>query len=186
MLVTQRALRIEYRESSIENMQCQICKKNEATIHLTEITDGVRAEMHICEHCAQEEGIAVKSQIPLNELLSSLLAVQPTDEELFGPSEKGTLPSCPQCGFTLEQFRKEAVLGCPYDYEVFEKPLRRLIKKAHNGNSTHCGKVPSKTSTGTKKQIQLITLRQRLDAAVQSEDYELAAKLRDKIKKCET
>jgi protein arginine kinase activator len=167
-------------------MQCQICNKNEATIHLTEIADGARAEMHICEHCAQQEGIAVKSQIPLNELLSSLLAVQPTDEELFGPSEKETATSCSNCGFTLDQFRKEAVLGCPYDYEVFEKPLRRLIKKAHNGSTAHCGKIPSKTSAGTKKQIQLITLRQRLEAAVQSEDYELAAELRDKIKKYET
>jgi len=167
-------------------MQCQICSKNDATIHLTEISDGVRAEMHICEHCAQEQGIAVKSQIPLNELLSSLLAVQPTDEELFGPSEKGASTSCSHCGFTLEQFRKEALLGCPYDYEVFEKPLLRLIKKAHNGKTTHCGKVPSKTSVGTKKQIRLIELRQRLEAAVQSEDYELAAKLRDEIKKCET
>jgi protein arginine kinase activator len=166
-------------------MQCQICSKNDATIHLTEISDGVRAEMHICEHCAQEQGIAVKSQIPLNELLSSLLAVQPTDEELFGPSEKGASTSCPHCGFTLEQFRKEPLLGCPYDYEVFEKPLLRLIKKAHNGKTAHCGKIPSKTSVGTKKQIRLIALRQRLEAAVQSEDYELAAELRDKIKKCE-
>jgi protein arginine kinase activator len=165
-------------------MHCQICNKNEATIHLTEITDGARSEMHICEHCAVEQGIAVKSQMPINELLSNLLSVQPTDDEMFGSSEQELV--CPHCGFTLEQFRKEAVLGCPYDYEVFEKPLRRLIEKAHNGNSTHCGKVPSKTSTGTKKQIQLITLRQRLDAAVQSEDYELAAELRDKIKKYET
>jgi protein arginine kinase activator len=141
--------------------------------------------MHICEHCAQQEGIAVKSQIPLNELLSSLLAVQPTDEELFGPSEKQTPTSCTNCGFTLDQFRKEAVLGCPYDYEVFEKPLRRLIKKAHNGSTTHCGKVPSKVPSDTKKQIQLITLQQRLETAVQSEDYELAAKLRDRIKKYE-
>lgn len=167
-------------------MQCQICNKNDATIHLTEIADGMRAEMHICERCAQEQGIAVKSQIPLNELLSSLLAVQPTDEELFGPSEKGISTSCPHCGFTLDQFRKEAVLGCPYDYEIFEEPLRRLIEKAHNGKTTHCGKVPSKTSTGTKKQIKLITLRQQLDAAVISEDYEMAAKLRDKIRKYET
>jgi len=167
-------------------MQCQVCNKNDATIHLTEINDGMRAEMHICEQCAQEQGIAVKSQIPLNELLSSLLAVQPSDEELFGPSEKGPAASCPNCGFTLEQFRKEAVLGCPYDYEVFEKPLRRLIKKAHNGKTTHCGKVPSKTSTGTKKQIRLIALKQKLEEAVQTEDYELAAKLRDKIKKYET
>jgi protein arginine kinase activator len=166
-------------------MQCQICTKNDATIHLTEIADGVRVEMHICESCAQEQGIAVKSQIPLNELLSSLLAVQPSDEELFGPVDKGASISCPHCGFTLEQFRKDAVLGCPYDYEIFEKPLRRLIEKAHNGKSTHCGKVPSKTSTGAKKQIKLIILRQQLEAAVQNEDYELAAQLRDKIKKYE-
>ncbi|HUS74160.1 MAG TPA: UvrB/UvrC motif-containing protein [Sedimentisphaerales bacterium] len=178
--VKYRASSIEYRESS---MQCQICNKNDATIHLTEIAEGVRAEMHVCEHCAQEQGIAVKSQIPLNELLSSLLAVQPTDEELFGPSEKGA--ACPHCGFTLAQFRKEAVLGCPYDYEVFEKPLLNLIKKAHNGKTNHCGKVPSKTSTGTKEQIKLIALRQQLEAAVRSEDYERAAKLRDKINKCE-
>jgi len=160
-------------------MQCQICKKREATIHLTEITEGLRTEMHICEHCAAEQGIAVKSQIPINELLSSLLAVQPTDEELFGTSEHDL--TCPHCGFTLEQFRKEGVLGCPYDYEVFEKSLAPLIAKAHNGKTTHCGKVPSKTPADAKKQIELLNLRQQLQAAVQAEDYELAAKLRDKI-----
>jgi len=73
------------------------------------------------------------------------------------------------------------VLGCPYDYEVFEKSLSSLIKKAHNGKTTHCGKVPSKTSTDTKKQIELMKLRRDLEAAVQNEDYELAAELRDKI-----
>ena len=160
-------------------MQCQICNKNGATIHLTEITDGVRTEMHICEQCAQEQGIAVKSHIPINELLSSLLAVQPTDDELSGSSEQNA--ACPNCGFTLDQFRKEGVLGCPNDYEVFEKSLRPLIEKAHNNKIAHCGKLPSKTSANAKKQIELLNLRRKLEAAVQSEDYELAAELRDKI-----
>lgn len=160
-------------------MQCQVCQKSEATIHLTEITDGVRTEMHVCERCALEQGIAIKSQVPLNELLSGLLAAQPADEELFGDSEQKL--SCPRCGFTLEQFRKAGLLGCPYDYEVFEKALLPLIERAHNNKTTHCGKVPSKTSTDTKKQIQLLTLREKLEAAVRSEDYEKAAELRDKI-----
>ena len=160
-------------------MQCQICHKNGATIHLTEITGGQRTEMHICEQCAAEQGIAVKSHIPINELLSGLLAVQPTDDELAGFSEKEL--ACPNCGFTLDQFRKAGVLGCPQDYEVFEKSLRPLIEKAHNGKTTHCGKLPSKTSTDAKKQIELLNLRRRLDSAVRSEDYELAAELRDKI-----
>lgn len=164
-------------------MQCQNCKKNEATIHLTEITDGLRSEMHLCELCAQKQGIAVKSQIPLNELLGGLLAAQPADDELFGDSEKK--PSCPRCGFTLEQFRKEGLLGCPYDYEVFEKSLLPLIEKAHDGRTTHCGKVPSKTPADAKKQIELMTLRQQLEVAVRKEDYELAAKLQDKINQLE-
>jgi protein arginine kinase activator len=155
-------------------MQCQICQEKEATIHLTEISDGARTEMHLCEHCAAEEGIAIKSQISLNELLNSLLASQPADSELYGDSAQKS--SCPHCGFSLEQFRKEPVLGCPYDYEVFEKSLSPLIEKAHGGNSRHCGKVPSKTPADTRKQIELMRLRQQLEIAVNNEDYESAAK----------
>lgn len=156
--------------------------QNDATIHLTEITNGERAEMHICESCAIEQGIAVKSHIPINELLSGLLASQPSDDELSGQMEQ---VQCPHCGLTLAQFRKEAVLGCPYDYEVFEKSLQPLIEKAHNGKTIHSGKLPSKTPRDTKKQVELLNLRQQLEAAVRSEDYELAAKLRDKINKIE-
>lgn len=165
-------------------MRCENCKKNEATIHLTEITEGQRTEMHLCEYCAAEQGIVVKSQIPVNELLANLLASQPSDEEISSYSGKELI--CPHCGFTLEQFRKEAMLGCPYDYEVFQKPLSALIKQAHDGQTVHCGKVPSKIPKDTKKQIELLNLRQRLDSAVKAEDYELAAELRDKINKIET
>jgi protein arginine kinase activator len=164
-------------------MQCQVCQKKEATIHLTEINDGVRTEMHLCEQCAQEEGIAVKSQLSINELLSGLLATQPLDDELFGDTEQEL--SCPNCGFTLAQFAKEAALGCPYDYEVFEKSLLPLIEKAHNGQTIHRGKIPSKMPKDTKKQLKLTALRQQLELAVQSEDYELAAKLRDEINQIE-
>ncbi len=164
-------------------MQCQICSKNDATIHLTEIADGVRTEMHVCEQCAADQDIAVKSQIPINELLSNLLASQPTDDELAGPSETELV--CPHCGYTLAQFQKEGTLGCPGDYEVFEKMLRPLIEKAHDGNTTHRGKVPSSTPADTKEQMKLLNLRQQLDVAVQNEQYELAAKLRDQIEETE-
>jgi protein arginine kinase activator len=162
-------------------MQCQICHKNNATIHLTEINDGVRSEMHICEQCAAEQDIAVKSHIPINELLSGLLAVQPSDDEISGSPEQKL--ECPNCGYTLAQLRKEGVLGCPHDYEVFEKLLLPLIEKAHDGKTSHCGKLPSKTPQKTRKEAELINLRQQLQEAVQSEDYERAAELRDKINK---
>ena len=164
-------------------MQCQICREKEATIHLTDISEGTRTEMHICEYCAAEQGIAVKNQVPLNELLSNLLSSAPSDDELLAPSDKEL--SCPNCGFDLEKFRKETVLGCPYDYEVFEKPLKSLIAKAHDGQSVHRGKVPSKAPKNTKKQVELLNMHRELESAVRAENYELAAKLRDEIAKKE-
>jgi len=161
-------------------MQCQICNKRSATIHLTEITDGVRTEMHICEHCAAEQGVATHSQMSINELLGNLLAVQPSDDELFGPAEDAAV--CPNCGFDLARLRKEGTLGCPHDYEVLQDTLLPLIERAHNGATRHCGKVPSKIPRDTRKLVKIADLRRQLEAAVRSEDYELAARLRDQMK----
>jgi protein arginine kinase activator len=160
-------------------MQCEVCQSKEATIHLTEIADGVRTEMHLCEQCAQEQGVGTKSYIPLNELLSNLLSIGPKGEEPPQPPAREMV--CPQCGYTLDKFQEKAVLGCPNDYEIFEKQLEPLIKKAHDGATCHCGKVPVKTPTDSKKQLEIAQLRQQLDEAVRKEDYELAAKLRDKL-----
>lgn len=165
-------------------MQCQICNKRTATIHLTEITEGVRSEMHVCEHCAAEQGIAAQGQVSINELLTNFLASQPSDEEILGSSSEPER-KCSDCGFTLDRLRKEGTLGCPHDYEVFEEALMPLIERAHNGNTTHCGKVPTKVPGPAKKLAGLSLLRQQLEAAVRSEDYERAAELRDKMKHLE-
>jgi len=162
---------------------CQICNKRTATIHLTEINEGVRTEMHICEQCAADQGITSQSQMSINELLGHLLASQPSDDEIFGPSDQDA--TCPTCGFTLARLRKEGMLGCPNDYEVFEAALLPLIERAHNGHTSHAGKVPSKTPQTTKRLVQLANLRRQLETAVRTEDYELAAKLRDEIKHLE-
>ncbi len=165
-------------------MQCQCCKNHTATIHLTEISNGQRLETHLCESCAQKQGLAVKNQIPLNELLSTLLAVQPDLKKQLGEAEGFAVDTpCPSCGMTLRRFQKEVVLGCPYDYEFFEKSLDPIIEKSQGGNTTHCGKVPSKLPSDSKKQIDIVNLKKQLESAVKNEDYETAAKLRDRIKK---
>ena len=167
-------------------MLCQLCQQNTATIHLTEISDGQRLETHLCESCAQKEGIAVKNQVPLNELLSTLLSVQsqsPTDLDSTGAKGIDADTACPVCGITLKQFSKQSLLGCPNDYDFFEQQLMPIIEKAHCGRTSHQGKVPSKLPADDKNKIELINLRRKLDEAVKSEDYETAAELRDKISK---
>ena len=162
-------------------MQCQNCKHQTATIHLTEINHGQRTETHLCQSCAQKQGLAVQTQIPLNELLSTLLSVQPeADTEDKTPQEE---KSCPQCGMTLRRFSKETLLGCPHDYEFFEKNLLALIQRTHNGRSDHCGKVPASVGPDQENQIRLSNLQRQLDKAVRNEQYETAARLRDEIRK---
>jgi len=168
-------------------MQCQNCQQHAATIHLTEIANGERFETHLCEDCAQQQGLTVKSQIPLNELLSSLLSVQSQpkgDKDNMLDSGDSSV-SCPQCGMNLQEFSKNSLLGCSHDYETFAEQLDPLIERTQAGNSTHCGKVPSKASEQTRNQVQIADLRRQLEQAVTSENYEAAAKLRDQIKQLE-
>ena len=102
-------------------MQCQKCNQQSATIHLTEIHNGQRQEMHLCPACAEQEGLAVKNQIPLNELLSTLLAAQSEGQVPDGISPESVEDLiCDSCGTTFEQFRKESSLGCEDDYEALK------------------------------------------------------------------
>jgi protein arginine kinase activator len=173
-------------------MQCEICKIKTATVHLTEIVDGQRTESHLCQNCAQKEGITIKSQLSLNELLSSLIAAHQQADEQSGAESQ---TSCPVCGMTMEIFRKNALLGCPKDYEVFGKFLEQIIEKAHDGNLAHKGKIPAgatqpvpgsgiakEEKEEVKNENKIEELKKQLEKAVRDEDYELAAKLRDQLK----
>lgn len=162
-------------------MLCQNCKTQTATIHLTEITNGHRVETHLCQACAQKQGLAIQTQIPLNELLSTLLSVPP---EAAGASQSPQeQKTCPHCGMTLQRFSKETLLGCPQDYDVFEKNLLPLIHRTQNDRSEHCGKVPASAGQAQEKQLRLAQLRRKLEEAVRREQYETAARLRDEIRK---
>jgi len=164
-------------------MQCQACKQHTATIHLTEINNGQRIETHLCETCAQKQGIAVKNQIPLNELLSTLLAVQADAKTNQLGLDDTDAAACPACGMTLKKFTEKSLLGCPHDYQVFKEQLTPLIERAHAGHTKHKGKVPKTLPKNAKNQVELINLQRQLDDAVKKEDYETAAKIRDRIKK---
>lgn len=168
-------------------MLCQTCKERVATIHLTEINAGQRVETHLCQQCAQQQGLALTTQIPLNELLNTLLSSQKAeiakeDSQEQTVSDSRSEHACPMCGMTLKRFSKEPLLGCPHDYAEFDTELTPLIKQSHNGNLQHCGKVPSKTDSDDKKQIERLNLQKQLDMAVKNEDYETAARLRDQLR----
>ncbi len=159
-------------------MLCQRCHKQQATIHLTEILNNEKRERHLCEDCAREEGVAIKAQINLQDILSGML------EAHEGAGRHANL-RCPDCGITYAEFRNQGRLGCPHDYEVFAEPLREVIEKVH-GATEHVGKLPQRAGSDSRDQRELMRLRRQLQDAVEAEHYEEAARLRDLIQEKET
>lgn len=160
------------------DVQCQMCDKT-ATVHLTEIVNGTKIERHLCEECAQQEGITIKSQVPINELLNNIIAAQEEAQELSDLR-------CPQCHTSWADFRKRGLLGCPNDYLAFSKALDPLIERAHNGATSHVGRSPAKHEGTAGQQAKMLRLRQELQRAVESENYEIAARIRDEISQMST
>ena len=187
---------------------CEKCNK-QATVHLTEISNGKRSEVHLCDGCAQEAGYVQQSHTPINELLNQFLKAHAQ------VSEPQAL-RCSDCGMTWQEFKDTSLLGCPKDYEVFESQLKGVIEQAQQGATHHTGKSPkvataahqtggavgsagAETASGANqaegtsppadpvklRQAELARLRNELAQAVQAESYEQAAQLRDQIKALE-
>jgi len=162
-------------------MVCDVCGKNQATVHLTEIVDDQMTELHLCEECARQKSAQMESQFGLSDLLAGLT-------ELGKPGKKETEKidvKCQNCGLTFEDFKKIGRLGCSECYISFKKYLEPLLKRIH-GSTQHVGKSPLKlTAKVSRKKIDLQDLRSRLQRAVEAEAFEEAARLRDQIKELE-
>lgn len=157
--------------------KCDKCGKS-ATIHLTEIIDGEKFEKHLCQDCAATEGITIKAEVPISQLLEDFILQS-------GEAEQAADATCEVCGMTFSEFREGGLLGCPNDYDAFEKGLAPLLARSQEGAATHIGRVPTGADDAQKRQTAILRLRSELKAAVASEDYEKAAVLRDQIKELE-
>ena len=162
--------------------KCDKCDKP-ATIHLTDIADGEKTEVHLCEDCAMAEGL-LKAALPLNQLLQGLGIVQ-NDSGAIVKSTEQAERTCDTCGLSFIEFRQRGLLGCPNDYDAFGPALETLVERAQEGATQHVGKVPGRAGLGQKRQTEILRLRGALRLAVTQEDYERAAGLRDQIKQLE-
>ncbi|MDD5746349.1 MAG: UvrB/UvrC motif-containing protein [Candidatus Omnitrophica bacterium] len=161
-------------------MKCQVCAKKTASVHLTEIINDQMTELHLCEQCAKEKGIAGLGQpFGLQDLLAGLVDFGTPISE-----EKKVALQCPNCKMTYEDFRKIGRLGCSQCYDTFKESLEPLLKKVH-GSVQHLGKGPASDGEGLETRKALQDLYLKLQKAIQSEAFEEAAKIRDKIKKME-
>lgn len=168
-------------------MLCENCHKREAAVHQTVITNGQKQEHHLCEICAREAGALPDFSFPnlsIQQLLGSFLG----QESFGGAAVKPPLqaePSCRHCGMTYSEFAQSGVLGCARCYEEMGPQLLPLIKRIQ-GTTSHSGKVPKRTGGIARKRREVEGLRRQLEQAIQNEQYEEAASLRDQIRQMET
>lgn len=168
-------------------MNCHMCGQREATIHLFELIDGHQTSVWLCDICASGRPELVAGNLgtpfPLvsgqtsNESgsLASFLG-QSTDGE-GGPSR---VSACPHCEYQLSEFQNSNRLGCVRCYEHFREQVQPILGMYHR-HVSHLGKVPHSVSGTASRQGELTRMRVALEKAIQTENYEEAARLRDLI-----
>lgn len=160
-------------------MKCQKCH-NPATLHITEVlSDEQFEELHLCEQCANKYLYEPQHKPALSKGSASEALTGESDEGPFNQHE------CPLCGIKFVEFRNTGRLGCPNDYHEFREELTPLLENIH-GETRHCGKTPRRQPQSKQTQSELIQLRNKLKLAVGKEDYEEAARLRDRIRTLES
>ena len=162
-------------------MKCDGCHERDAVIHLTQIVEDQVTTVHLCERCAAEKGVESGGAV-LKTPLGSFLAAM--GKGLPGAAAPAVAEGdrCPHCGATLQDFRESGRLGCPGCYRQFEGQLRELLRRLH-GSTHHTGKrysVPG--AAPADPTVRDLELREQLRVAVETENFELAAELRDRLR----
>ncbi len=165
-------------------MICELCNKQPATVHVTEIVHssskpGVQ-QQHMCEGCARTlelPGVPVVITKGTPEIPPEIMKL--LRQSAQKARADGSL-ACPECGMSLAEFRSKGRFGCPKDYEVFRAHIEPLLLRVHNARH-HRGRTPG-MDEGSRQRLQLLSdLRSKLEAAIREEAYESAAQLRDEI-----
>jgi protein arginine kinase activator len=156
-------------------MLCCICKEKEATVHLTEIKGDKLHKVDLCDDCAKQKGVN-DSGFSIADLEFGLGASQEIEQ-----AAGGTVVKCSKCGFTQADFKKSGRLGCAECYHTFSEGLDGLLKTMHKGTH-HAGKVPHALRQSRDLNDRLKTLQKKLAKAIEEENFEQAATVRDEIK----
>lgn len=157
-------------------MLCQKCQKNPANVKIIKNINGNVMELHLCSDCAASENIKFPS-FPADELFSAFF-------KDFTPQLETDELRCPTCEMTYREFKNLGKFGCSDCFAAFDKYIDAMLKSIH-GNIEHVGKLPQRTAAPLKVKREIDDLKYELRKAVEEENFEQAAQLRDRIKALE-
>lgn len=169
-------------------MDCQECNKRPATLYFTQIVNGKVKEIRTCEQCAHKyyEHSFQEPNVSFHDFLTEFFDVK--DKSSFAQSNvrhSNQELTCPSCHLTLSAFRLKGKFGCHQCYTTFHEYLPSLLRRVHNGNINHRGKIPNRKQSSIEQMQFIKQLRVDLDRCIQEENFEEAAIIRDKIRSLE-
>jgi len=154
-------------------MLCEQCNQNQASIHLTRVVNGEKSEMNLCAECAKECGAFALGEI--SNLLSGLL------DGGGGRAQPASGLRCSRCGLAFGQFKETGMLGCAQCYVDFRKQLQPVLQRIH-GRLQHEGRIPVTAGEGLQLRRRIEAKRREMQSAIDQEEFERAAKLRDELR----
>lgn len=152
-------------------MLCEKCGKNSATVLYTQIVNGKKSSLNLCSQCASGESIF--------DNFGSLLS--------FGTRTEARQTACPTCGMTLSELARKGRMGCGECYKTFRTQAKSMLQKIH-GTALHSeAKTEAAPSPEikAKEKSEIDILKDKLKEAIETENYEEAAKIRDEIREKE-
>ena len=160
-------------------MLCDSCRERDAVVHLTQIDNNAVHQLHLCERCAAERGVETTVAAPKHPLGEFLQAVHQQVATATGTTDG---VRCSFCNTTMADFRATGRWGCARCYTNFEAAIRELLRRVH-GNHRHVGRTYRPPMSETMERAAILgELKERLRRAIESEQFELAADLRDRIR----
>jgi protein arginine kinase activator len=160
-------------------MKCEICGARKAVIHIQQVIGKERVDLHMCEECALERGITGEGEhveLSISNMLNGLVDIRNLKEK------KNAI--CPQCGLSWDLIHKREKMGCAECYTTFSREIRFLLEKM-GVESAHRGKLPKGLRTYKRYLVDVVKLKEGLKEALKREDYEKAARIRDRLAELE-
>jgi protein arginine kinase activator len=173
-------------------MKCDLCHINEATIHLVKIQGNKVERINLCKECAKK--FSFLSDDDFYEDLAGILYklfsegsddfANKRDKKAWKNLRYSKNRKCPYCGIDLETIKKSGKVGCSNCYSEFKRELYPVIMSIQ-GSLENKSKVPVNTTRKIKLEKSLRDLKNKLQNEIIIENFEEAARIRDRIKKLE-
>ena len=162
-----------------KSMKCEKCGINNATTHIRSVINGKVSEINLCGYCAANNGIGKFGRYGIMDMLATAYKDIETSS-----TDSVNVMRCRSCGATFADIASKGLVGCPECYKVFHSELMPTIRRIH-GKNAHNGKIPYSSAPRLDRRTQIESLRKQMNDAVSTENFELAATLRDRIKSIE-